>query len=300
MEIYHTAVLLDESIDGLNIKPSGTYVDLTFGGGGHSKAILKALSEDGKLIAFDQDKDAQQNLPNDKRIIFVESNFRFLSNFLRYHNEEKVNGILADLGVSSHHFDEAERGFSFRFNGKLDMRMNQQSSLTATKILNEYTAEKLADVFYFYGELSQARRIAKAIVARRKEQLFDTIFGFTDFLVPYIGKRDETKNLAKIFQALRIEVNQEMDVLRCMLNSAMKALKPGGRLVIITYHSLEDRLVKNFFKTGNFEGRAEKDFFGNMNTPLKLVNNRIIIPSKEELERNPRSRSGKLRIAEKK
>lgn len=298
MSTYHIPVLLEESLQGLSILPNGTYVDVTFGGGGHSKGILSRLGNEGRLFGFDQDADTKKNIPNDKRFCFVWSNFRYISNFMRYHEVDGVDGILADLGVSSHHFDEAERGFSFRFDGKLDMRMNQSATLTAEHILNTYSEEALADIFYYYGELSQARKLAKHIVKERASQPITGIFQFVTLLQPLLG-RDNKKQLAPIFQALRIEVNGEMNALKELLNGALQVLKPGGRIAVITYHSLEDRLVKNFFKTGNFEGKVEKDFFGKISTPFKLINRQVIIPSNDEIQANPRSRSAKLRIAEK-
>lgn len=298
MSTYHIPVLLEESLQGLSILPNGTYVDVTFGGGGHSKGILSRLGNEGRLFGFDQDADTKKNIPNDKRFCFVWSNFRYISNFMRYHEVDGVDGILADLGVSSHHFDEAERGFSFRFDGKLDMRMNQSATLTAEHILNTYSEEALADIFYYYGELPQARKLAKHIVKERASQPITGIFQFVALLQPLLG-RDNKKQLAPIFQALRIEVNGEMNALKELLNGALQVLKPGGRIAVITYHSLEDRLVKNFFKTGNFEGNVEKDFFGKISTPFKLINRQVIIPSNDEIQANPRSRSAKLRIAEK-
>ncbi len=296
--MYHVPVLLEESIQGLSIKPNGTYVDVTFGGGGHSKEILRHLDEHGNLYSFDQDADTKQNIPADNRFHFVWSNFRYICNFMRYYNVEGIDGILADLGVSSHHFDEAERGFSFRFDGKLDMRMNQSATLTAEKILNTYSEEALADVFYYYGELPQARKIAKLIVKERASQPITGIFQFVNLLQPCLG-RDSKKQLAPLFQALRIEVNGEMDALKELLQGALQVLKPGGRIAVITYHSLEDRLVKNFLKSGNFEGKVEKDFYGKTQTPFKLINRQVIIPNENEIQTNPRSRSAKLRIAEK-
>lgn len=296
--VYHTPALLNETLDGLNIKPEGIYIDVTFGGGGHSKEILKKLNTKGRLLGFDQDEDAIKNIVDDKRFTFVRSNFRYLKNFLRYHNIEKVDGILADLGVSSHHFDEAERGFSFRFDGALDMRMNVQSPLTAALVLNTYTEEQLADVFYLYGELHNSRKIARTIVNARSKQSFDRIFGFIEVLKPFFGREKEKKDMARVFQALRIEVNKEMDVLKSLLEQSLDVLKPDGRLVVLTYHSLEDRLVKNFFKSGNFEGKIEKDFYGNVLSPLKAINNKVIVAGDDEVERNPRARSAKLRIAE--
>ena len=294
---YHTPALLNETIDGLAIKQDGIYVDVTFGGGGHSREILSRLDEKGKLLGFDQDEDAIKNTINDPRFTFVRSNFRYLKNFLRYHNIEKVDGILADLGVSSHHFDEAERGFSFRFDGVLDMRMNTKSPLSAAVLLNTYSEEQLANVFYLYGELRNSRKIAKMIVDARAKKPFNMIFPFIELLKPHIGRETEKKDMARIFQALRIEVNKEMDVLKSLLEQSLEVLNPGGRLVVLTYHSLEDRLVKNFIRSGNFEGKIEKDFFGNILSPLKAVNTKVIIAGNEEIERNPRARSAKLRIA---
>ncbi|MDO5570919.1 MAG: 16S rRNA (cytosine(1402)-N(4))-methyltransferase RsmH [Bacteroidales bacterium] len=298
-QVYHIPALLEECIQGLNISSQGTYVDVTFGGGGHSKEILKHLSQKGHLYSFDQDEDAEQNIPADNRFTFVRSNFRFLSNFMMYYDVEEIDGLLADLGVSFHHFDEEERGFSFRFDGKLDMRMNARAGMTAADILNDYEEEKLADVFYLYGEMRNSRRIASAIIRARSEKKFDRIADFLDVVKPFVNRKQEKKELAQIFQALRIEVNKEMEALQQMLSQALSLLKPGGRLVVLTYHSLEDRIVKNFMKTGNFEGKANKDFFGRVETPFKLVNNKVIVASEQEVERNPRSRSAKLRIAEK-
>ena len=286
---YHVPVLLKESVDGMNICPNGTYVDVTFGGGGHSREILSRLEKDGRLLGFDQDEDAERNIVDDPRFIFVRSNFRYLHNFLRYHDIEKVDAILADLGGSSHHFDDSERGFSFRFDGALDMRMNKRAGLTAADVVNTYAEERLADIFYLYGELKNSRKLASVIVKARANGQIKTIGEFLEIIKPLFGREREKKELAKVFQALRIEVNQEME-----------ALKPGGRLVVITYHSLEDRMVKNIMKTGNVEGKTTQDFFGNLQTPFKLVNNKVIVPDEEEIERNPRSRSAKLRIAEKK
>lgn len=298
-QIYHVPVLLQQSIEGLNIQPAGIYVDVTFGGGGHSKEILKHLGKNGHLLSFDQDTDAERNIMDDKRFTFVRSNFRYLQNFLRYYGVEQIDGLLADLGVSSHHFDESERGFSFRADGPLDMRMNKRAGLTAADVVNEYTEEKLADVFYLYGELKNSRKLANTICKAREKQKIYTINAFLEVIKPLYNKDREKKELAKVFQALRIEVNQEMEALKEMLQTATKLLKPKGRLVVITYHSLEDRMVKNLMKTGNVEGKADKDFYGRVNTPYSLVNNKVIIPSDEEIERNPRSRSAKLRIAEK-
>ena len=297
---YHIPVLLEESLEGMNIVPDGTYVDVTFGGGGHSRAILKRLGDDGCLYGFDQDADAEKNIPDDEHFIFVRSNFRYLYNFMRYHGEVgNVDAVLADLGVSSHHFDDKDRGFSFRFDGALDMRMNTRAGATAADVLNEYTEDALADLFYLYGELKTARKLASAVVRYRSEKKIEMIADLLEIAKPFVGKDKEKKVLAQIFQALRIEVNDEMRALREMLLGTLKILKPGGRLVVITYHSLEDRLVKNFIKTGNFEGKVEQDFFGNVASPFKTVNNKVIVPSAEEIQRNPRSRSAKLRIAEK-
>ena len=298
---YHVPVMLPESLKGLNISPDGTYVDVTFGGGGHSRGILSCLGSKGRLYGFDQDSDAEQNCPDDERFTFVRSNFRFLYNFMRYHDEVgEVDGVLADLGVSSHHFDDKDRGFSFRFNGALDMRMNTRATKTAADVVNTYSEEDLADVFYLYGELKIARKLSSLLVRERSLRKIEMIETFLDVIKPFTYKDKEKKILAQIFQALRIEVNDEMSALKDMLKQALQVLKPEGRLVVITYHSLEDRLVKNFFKTGNFEGKSEQDFFGNFQTPFRLINSKVIVPSNEELEVNPRSRSAKLRIAEKK
>ena len=296
---YHIPVLLEESIDGMNLRPKGIYVDVTFGGGGHSKEILHRGDSSIRLFCFDQDEDAERNIVDDNRFTFVRSNFRYLYNFLRYHGIEQVDGILADLGVSSHHFDDSERGFSFRFDGNLDMRMNKRSGKTAADIVNTYEEERLADIFYLYGELKNSRKLASTIVKARNRKAIVTIGDFLEIVKPLFGREREKKELAKVFQALRIEVNQEMEALKEMLLSAIEVLKPGGRLVVITYHSLEDRMVKNIMKTGNIEGKTIQDFYGNPQTPFKLIN-KVIIASDEEVKRNPRSRSAKLRIAEKK
>lgn len=298
-QAYHIPALLHETIEGLDIKPDGIYVDVTFGGGGHSREILKHLGKNGRLFGFDQDLDAINNIIDDKRFTFVRSNFRYLKNFLQYHQIDKVDGILGDLGVSSHHFDEADRGFSFRFDGALDMRMNTASKVTAASILNTYTEEQLADVFYLYGELHNSRKIARTIAQSRSKEPIERIFQFIEILKPYFGREKEKKDMARVFQALRIEVNNEMDVLETLLKQSLEVLNPEGRLAILTYHSLEDRLVKNFFKSGNFEGKLEKDFYGNVIAPLKPVNNKVIIASDEEINRNPRARSAKLRVAKK-
>ena len=297
--VYHIPVLLKESIDGMNLQPGGVYVDVTFGGGGHSKEILHRGDSSIRLFSFDQDEDAERNIVDDDRFTFVRSNFRYLYNFLRYHGIEQVDGILADLGVSSHHFDDSERGFSFRFDGNLDMRMNKRSGKTAADIVNTYDEERLADIFYLYGELKNSRKLASTIVKARNRKAIVTIGDFLEIVKPLFGREREKKELAKVFQALRIEVNQEMEALKEMLLSAMEMLRPGGRLVVITYHSLEDRMVKNIMKTGNIEGKTIQDFYGNSQTPFKLVN-KVIIASDDEVKRNPRSRSAKLRIAEKK
>lgn len=300
-ETYHVPVLLTESVDGLNIGDGGCFVDVTFGGGGHSREILSRLNGKGRLYSFDQDADAERNADGlDKSgFTFVRSNFRFLKNFMRFYGEEGIDGLLADLGVSSHHFDDSERGFSFRFDGKLDMRMNQRAGKTAADVVNTYDEKRLADIFYLYGELRQSRKIAAAIVKARQGKRIETVADFLDVVKVFFRSEREKKDMAKVFQALRIEVNHEMDALRDMLKGAADMLKPGGRLVVITYHSLEDRMVKNMMKTGNVEGREDKDFFGRVNTPFRLVNRQVIVPGDEEMARNPRSRSAKLRIAEK-
>jgi len=294
---YHVPALLKESIDGLQIKPNGIYVDVTFGGGGHSREIIKYINT-GKLVAFDQDDDALPNLINDDRFVFVNHNFRFLKNFLKYHKIDKVDGLLADLGVSSHHFDDPERGFSFRHDGELDMRMNQSAKVSAKNVVNEYSEADLAKILWEYGELKNSRKLARAIADQRSEKKIETIKEFTDVLMPYLPKYSEHKFLAKVFQALRIEVNREMEFLKDMLLQTIDVIKPGGRLVVITYHSLEDRIVKNFIRNGLFKGEVEKDFFGNTKVPFKAVNRKIIVPTDLEIEQNNRVRSAKLRIAE--
>lgn len=299
MTDYHIPALLHESIDGLNIQPNGTYVDVTFGGGGHSKEILTRLGDGGRLYGFDQDEEAYENVLNDDRFVFVRSNFRYLSNFLQYYQVEKVDGILADLGVSSHHFDDEERGFSFRFDSLLDMRMNRSSKLTAADVLNNYDEEQLSNLFYLYGELRMARKIASAIVFARQKKPIATVNEFLEIMDRFTYRDREKKVLAQAFQALRIEVNQELDALKEMLQQSVDCLATGGRLCVISYHSLEDRMVKNFFRSGNIEGEVEKDFYGNPLTNLKIINRKVIIPSEEEQRVNPRSRSAKLRIAEK-
>ncbi len=298
---YHVPVLLRETVDGLDVKPDGVYVDVTFGGGGHSREILSRLGSEGRLFSFDQDADAEQNVPADEsRLTFVRSNFRYLTHWMRYHGQtEGVDGILADLGVSSHHFDAEERGFSFRFDAPLDMRMNGRGGETAAQVLNTRSEEDLTKIFRLYGELKNGRRLAAAIVARRQEQAFSAIDDLLQVIKPMMPRDREKKDLARVFQALRIEVNHEMEALEEMLRGALRCLKPGGRLSVLTYHSLEDRMVKNFMRSGNVEGKVDQDFFGNRLSPLHPINNKVIVPSPEEQSTNPRSRSAKLRIAEK-
>ena len=298
-ETYHISVLLEESVDGLDIQPDGIYVDVTFGGGGHSQEILKRLGKNGHLYGFDQDADAELNIVNDDRFTFVRSNFRYLKNWMRYYEVEQIDGLLADLGVSSHHFDDELRGFSFRFDSPLDMRMNKRAGMTAADILNTYSEEQLADVFYLYGELKNARKLASVLVKARQASPINTTGQLVELTEKLFAREREKKEMTKLFQALRIEVNHEMDALREMLKGACQLLKPGGRLSVITYHSLEDRIVKNVMRAGNAEGKVEQDFYGKTKSPLHLINNRVTVPSAEELERNPRSRSAKLRIAEK-
>jgi 16S rRNA (cytosine1402-N4)-methyltransferase len=296
-ELYHIPALLKESIDGLNIRKEGVYVDVTFGGGGHSRYLLEHLGKDGRLYGFDQDADSEVNIINDERFVFIRSNFRYISNFLRLHKEWEIDGILADLGVSSHHFDNEDRGFSFRFDGELDMRMNKQARKTAAKVLNTCSVEVLADIFSLYGELKEARRIAFKIVRQREKSPLRRTSELLEILKPFCTHEKEKKFLAQVFQALRIEVNDEMAALRELLQQSERLLHPGGRLVVISYHSLEDRLVKNFMKTGNFEGFVEQDVFGNVNTPFKLTG-KVKMPTDEEIRENPRVRSARLRIAE--
>ncbi len=298
--VYHIPALLEETIQGLAIRKEGTYVDVTFGGGGHSRAILAELGEQGRLFSFDQDMDAYANRLNDSRWQFVHSNFRYLKNFMRYYGVEQIDGLLADLGVSFHHFDAAERGFSFRFEGPLDMRMNQSAKKTAADVVNNYSEEDLARVLYLYGEMKNSRAIARAICKRRSSAPILRTEELTALISSLCGRDAEKKDLARVFQALRIEVNDEMSALEEMLTSAGELLAPGGRIAILTYHSLEDRLVKNFFRSGNLAGEIEKDFYGNVLSPFRLVNNKVIVASEEEVTRNPRARSAKLRIAEKK
>jgi len=296
---YHIPVLLKESIDGLQIRPDGIYVDATFGGGGHSKMILERLTGKGHLYSFDRDEDAEKNNFSDPLFTFIRGNFRYLSNYTDWYGVTEIDGLLADLGVSSHHFDDENRGFSFRFDGNLDMRMNRRSGIDAAEILNTFPEKDLADIFYRYGELHNSRAIAKAIVKSRTVKKIRTTGEFSEILKPFVSREKEKKQLAQAYQAVRIMVNQEIDALKELLLQATALLKPGGRLVVITYHSLEDRLVKNFFKTGNFEGIVEKDFYGNVITPFRTINTKVIVPQAEEIERNPRAGSAKLRIAEK-
>lgn len=318
-ETYHIPVLLKESVNGLHIKPNGIYVDVTFGGGGHSREILSRLGADGHLFSFDQDADAENNIfedsgdakdcsneqkgkrfVDDSRFTFVRSNFRFLKNWMQYYGIEQIDGLLGDLGVSSHHFDDESRGFSFRFDAPLDMRMNKRAGKTAADIVNEYDEEQLANLFYIYGELKNSRRIASVLINVRRQKPIATTSDFISAVEPLFKREREKKDMAKLFQALRIEVNHEMTALKEMLMAATDVMKPGGRLSIITYHSLEDRIVKNIMKTGNIEGKVEQDFFGHIDSPYKLINNKVIVPSEEEQSQNPRSRSAKLRIAERK
>ena len=317
-ETYHVPVLLEESVGGLDIKPDGIYVDVTFGGGGHSREILRHLGPQGRLFGFDQDEDAERNIVDDERFTFVRSNFRYLRNWMRYYGVEQIDGLLADLGVSSHHFDDETRGFSFRFDAPLDMRMNKRSGMTAADILNDYSEEQLADIFYLYGELKNARRIAATIVkARAGKPIVTTndllqVLGISDTNGPLVRRTLATngtqessmvngqwkKDAAKLFQALRIEVNHEMDALKEMLSAARDLLRDGGRLSVITYHSLEDRMVKNMMRAGNLEGKVVQDFFGRTESPFRQIGGKVIVPSDEEQQQNPRSRSAKLRIAE--
>lgn len=314
-ETYHVPVLLGQSVDGLNIQPGGIYIDVTFGGGGHSSEILSRLDDNAHLYSFDQDPDAEQNtmhsenakegsepkrFVDDSRFTFVRSNFRYLKNWMRYYGIEHIDGLLADLGVSSHHFDDETRGFSFRYDAPLDMRMNKRAGKTAADIVNNYEESALADIFYLYGELKNSRKIASTLVKARAEKPIATTQDFIKAVEPLFKREREKKDMAKLFQALRIEVNHEMNALKDMLKAATELLKPGGRLSVITYHSLEDRIVKNVMKTGNAEGKMKQDFFGKIETPFKLINNKVIIPDNDEQEKNPRSRSAKLRIAEKK
>ncbi len=300
IDTYHVPVLLDESINGLNLHPDGVYIDVTFGGGGHSREILRRLPQGSRLFSFDQDADAERNIVDDDRFTFVRSNFRYLKNWMRYYEIDHIDGLLADLGVSSHHFDDESRGFSFRFDAPLDMRMNKRADKTAADIVAEYDEEALADIFYLYGELKNSRRIASALVKARQQHAIATTQDFLHVVEPFFKREREKKDMARLFQALRIEVNHEMEALKEMLAAATQLLAPGGRLSVITYHSLEDRIVKNVMKTGNAEGKMRQDFYGRIETPYRLVNNKVIVPTDEEQQRNPRSRSAKLRIAEKK
>lgn len=293
---YHNPVLLEESVDALDIMPGGVYVDATFGGGGHSREILSRMDSTARLYSFDQDADAERNIVDDDRFTFVRSNFRYLENWMRYYGIEHIDGILADLGVSSHHFDDETRGFSFRFDAPIDMRMNKRAGKTAADILNDYTEEQLADIFYIYGELKTSRRIAAAIAKARAAKPIKTTTDLLTIVDPLMPKERQKKDLAKVFQALRIEVNREMEALKEMLTAAVRLLRPGGRLSVITYHSLEDRMVKNVMKTGNVEGKVEKDFFGRTSATMRPLQGKPIIPSAEEQTDNPRSRSAKLRV----
>ena len=293
---YHVPALLEASLDGLQICPSGVYVDVTFGGGGHARGILDRLGPDGRLFGFDQDADAEKNIIDDERFVFVRSNFRYLSNFMRYYDIRAINGIIADLGVSSHHFDDETRGFSYRYQGKLDMRMNNRAGITAADVLNTYTEERLADIFYYYGELKSARKIALAIIKRREVHPLIYIDDLVNIVSAFSNRENEKKFLSQVFQSVRIEVNQELEALKELLTQSLALLAKGGRLVVITYHSLEDRIVKNFIRTGNFTGTIEQDIYGNKPSPLCQAG-KVIVPSTEETEQNPRVRSAKLRVA---
>lgn len=295
---YHIPVMLKQSVEGLNIREGGIYVDVTFGGGGHSREILSRIGDNGRLYGFDQDADAERNIIDDNRFTFVRSNFRYIKNWMRYHGEEHINGLLADLGVSSHHLDDETRGFSFRFDTPLDMRMNNRAGLNAADVINNYSEEQLADVFYLYGELRQARQIASLITKQRSSKRIETTGDLKEAVGKLFAREREKKELAKLFQALRIEVNHEMDALKEMLNGAISLLAPGGRLSVITYHSIEDRIVKNIMKAGNAEGKIVQDFFGRTSCPMKPLG-KVTTADREEVETNPRSRSAKLRIAEK-
>ncbi len=297
--VYHVPVMLNQSVDGLSVRKGGVYVDVTFGGGGHSREILRRMDSDGRLFGFDQDGDAAANVPQDGRFTFVLSNFRYIENWMDYYGISGVDGVLADLGVSSHHFDDVERGFSFRHDAELDMRMNRKSHLTAAEVLNTYDEERLAFVLHTFGELKNARQIARAVIKRRNTAPFARISDLLELLQPFVGRDREKKDMAKAFQALRMEVNDETGALCRMLEGAISLLVPGGRLVVLTYHSIEDRIVKNYIRSGNAAGKVEQDFYGNRLVPLRAVNNKVIVPAEEEIERNPRSRSAKLRIAEK-
>ena len=297
--VYHVPEMLNQSVDGLSVRKGGVYVDVTFGGGGHSREILRRMDSDGRLFGFDQDGDAAANVPQDGRFTFVRSNFRYIEFLIDYYGISGVDGVLADLGVSSHHFDDVERGFSFRHDAELDMRMNRKSHLTAAEVLNTYDEERLAFVLHTFGELKNARQIARAVIKRRNTAPFARISDLLELLQPFVGRDREKKDMAKAFQALRMEVNDETGALCRMLEGAISLLVPGGRLVVLTYHSIEDRIVKNYIRSGNAAGKVEQDFYGNRLVPLRAVNNKVIVPAEEEIERNPRSRSAKLRIAEK-
>lgn len=297
--VYHVPVMLNQSVDGLSVRKGGVYVDVTFGGGGHSREILRRMDSDGRLFGFDQDGDAAANVPQDGRFTFVLSNFRYIENWMDYYGISGVDGVLADLGVSSHHFDDVKRGFSFRHDAELDMRMNRKSHLTAAEVLNTYDEERLAFVLHTFGELKNARQIARAVIKRRSTAPFARISDLLELLQPFVGRDREKKDMAKAFQALRMEVNDETGALCRMLEGVISLLVPGGRLVVLTYHSIEDRIVKNYIRSGNAAGKVEQDFYGNRLVPLRAVNNKVIVPAEEEIERNPRSRSAKLRIAEK-
>lgn len=294
---YHVPVMFQETLDGLNIKSSGIYLDLTFGGGGHSRGILSCLGPQGKLYGFDQDLDALVSAPQDDRFTFIRSNFRWVKNWMMYYDHDQVDGILADLGVSSHHLDAAERGFSFRYDAPLDMRMNQRAKLTAREVVNNYSEDQLAGIFRLYGELNQSRSLAAALVNARTQNAVETTGQLADIVTPFVGRTREKKDLARVFQALRIEVNGEMTALRQMLDAAVRLLAPGGRLVVLTYHSLEDRMVKNIMRSGNLEGSVEQDVYGNLLSPLRSVG-KMKVASEQEQHQNPRSRSAKLRVAE--
>lgn len=297
MDTYHIPVMLQQTVDGLDIHPDGTYVDLTYGGGGHSREILRRLGEHGRLFGFDQDLDAMRGALHDPRFTFVRSNFRFLKNWMRYYEVDRVDGILADLGVSSHHLDDAERGFSFRYDAPLDMRMNQKATRLARTVLRDYTEEQIATVLYLYGELKNSRRLAAAIVKERARCEITTTGQLASLLQPLLPRDREKKDLARVFQALRIEVNGEMDALRQMLHAAVDVLGTGGRLSVLTYHSLEDRMVKNVMKAGNEEGRLDTDVFGRSHAPMKPLGSKPQVPTEQEQAANPRSRSAKLRVA---
>lgn len=296
-EVYHIPALLPQCLDALDIKPEGIYVDATFGGGGHSRAIVEQLDTQGHLYSFDQDEDAVQRAFEDSRFTIVYSNFRYLSNFMRYYKVDGVDGVLADLGVSFHHFDDADRGFSFRWSGPLDMRMNRKASMSAAQFLNTASEEKIADTLYLYGEIKSARKIAAEIVKEVRCAPIETVERFLEIVKPFVNPRQEKKELAMIFQAIRIEVNGELDVLRSFLEQTARVIRPGGRLAIITYHSLEDRMVKNFMRSGNVEGKDNRDIFGRSEAPFKMLGSKPIVPDEEEIERNPRARSAKLRVA---